>query len=113
MKDAVSLQLKAVHGCMQRLYWLVKREIPHTRNYASLLVLVEELGCDYFKALKIGHNATYISPEVVGEFLDIIAASVKECAVKSVAKCESFALMCDESTDIGSVEAAGSIRPNM
>ena len=41
MKDAVSLQLKAVRGYMQLLYWLVKREIPHTRKYASLLALVK------------------------------------------------------------------------
>ena len=92
----MSLQLKAVCGCMQPLYWLVKREIPHTRNYASLLGLVEDLGCVYFKALKVGRNATYTSPEI-----DIMAASVKEFVVKSVTKCESFTLMCDESRDIG------------
>ena len=101
MKDIVSLQLKAVRGCMQLLYWLVKREVPHTRNYASLLALVEDLGCDYFKVLKVGRNATYTSPEIVAEFLDVMAANVKESVVKSIAKCESFALMCDESTDIG------------
>ena len=79
---------------MQLLYWLVKKKIPHTRNYASLLALVEDLGCDYFKVLKVGCNATYTSPEIVAEFLDITV-------VKSIAKCESLALMCDESTDVG------------
>ena len=85
---------------MQPLYWLVKREIPHTRNYASLLGLVEDLGCDYFKALKVGRNTTYTFPKIVAEFRDIMGASMKESVVKSVTKCESFALMCDESTDI-------------
>ena len=86
----------AVQSCM----WLYATFvlIPHTRNYASLLALVEDLGCDYFKVLKAGHNATYTSPEIVAGFL---AADVKESVVKSVAKYESFTVMCDESTDIG------------
>ena len=62
---------------------------------------MEDLGCDYFKVLKVGRNATYTSPEIVAEFLDVMAANVKESVVKFIAKCESFTPMCDESTDIG------------
>ena len=47
MENTVSLQTKAVQGCMQLVYWLVKQEVPHHTNYSSLLKLVEDLGCDY------------------------------------------------------------------
>ena len=100
MRDGVSLQTKVVRGCMELLYWQVKRDIPHSRNYASLLELVEDLGCTYFKALKVGRNATYTSPEIVAEFLQIMASTVKKEILQAVNESESYALMCDESTDI-------------
>ena len=74
------------------LYVLVgeKRDSSHK----DLCQFTEDLGCDYFKVFKVGSNATYTSPEIVAEFLDIMAVNVK---VKSITKCESFTLMCDES----------------
>ena len=104
MKDAISLQTKAVRGCLELVYWLVKREIPHTANYSSLLSLVEDLGCEYFSALKVGRNATYSSTIILDEFLDILAAMVKESVLERVKAADTFALMCDESTDIGVLE---------
>lgn len=52
------------------------------------------------KALNVGRNETYRSPEIIAKFLDIMAASVKASVVNSVADCESFAFMCDESINV-------------
>ena len=43
------------------------RKCPHN----NLLKLAQSLGCDYFKALNVGCNATYTSPQIVGEFLEV------------------------------------------
>ena len=101
MEETVSLQTKAVLRCFQVVYWLVKQELPHHTNYTSLLKRVEDLGCDYSKALKVGRNATYTSNRILDEFLDILSAMVKEHIVATAQETESFALMCDESTHVG------------
>lgn len=46
-------------------------EILHT-TYPHLLTLAQNLGCDYFKALDVGKNAKYTSPQIVGEFLEMM-----------------------------------------
>ena len=72
-KDTVTLEMKAVVGCCKCIYWLCKQEISHTTTYPHLLTLAESLGCEYFKALNVGHNAaTYTSPQIVSEFLEIL-----------------------------------------
>ena len=75
---------------MQLVYWLVKQEVPHHTNYSSLLKLVEDLGCDYFKALKISQNATYTSNRILSEFIDVHSTLVKEPIVAATQKVESL-----------------------
>ena len=67
--DTFSIEMKAAVGCLKCVYWLCKREIAHTTTYPELLALAQSLGCDYFKALNVGHNATYISPQIVARLL--------------------------------------------
>lgn len=55
----ITCEMKAAVGCCKCIYWLCKNEIPHTTVYPNLLELAEQLGCEYFKALKVGRNATY------------------------------------------------------
>ena len=50
------------------------RKCPHN----NLLKLAQSLGCDYFKALNVGCNATYTSPQIVGEFLEVSDGIVLE-----------------------------------
>ena len=74
--------MKAAVGCCKCIYWLCKQEISHTTTYPHLLILAESLGREYFKALNVGHNATYTctctSPQIVSEFLEILDNLVKE-----------------------------------
>ena len=62
--DQISLEMKAAIGCLKCIYWLCKNEISHTTMYPNLLQLAEDLGCKYFKTLRVGRNATYTSRQV-------------------------------------------------
>ena len=68
LKERMSCEMKAAIGCCKCIYWLCKNELPHTTTYPNLLELAENLGCEYFKALRVGCNATYTSPQIVDEF---------------------------------------------
>ena len=99
-QDVVSLEMKAVIGCCKCVLFLCKQEIAHTTTYPQLLALAESLGCDYFRALNVGKNAKYTSPQIVAEFLEALNAHVEEKVVMGVKQSTYFSLMVDESTDI-------------
>ena len=69
---------KAVKGAMQCLYWLVRSEIPHTKNYGSLVDAVRLMGCEYFKHLHKGENAKYKSRRIIQECLELLARQIKD-----------------------------------
>lgn len=99
-QDAVTLEVKAAIGCCKCIYFLCKQEIAHTTTYPHLLTLAESLGCEYFKALNVGRNAKYTSPQIVAEFLDIISGLVEEDVLENVKASSFYSLMVDESTNI-------------
>ena len=45
---------------------------------------VVKQGCEYFKALKVGKNAKCTSPQIVAEFLEIMAGIVEENVVENL-----------------------------
>ena len=98
--DAFTLEMKAAIGCCKCMYWLCKQEISHTTTYPHLLGLAENLGCDYFKALNVGKNAKYTSPQIVAEFLDIMNDLVEEEVLCDVKGSGFYSVMVDESTDV-------------
>lgn len=100
LSDQVSLEMRAAVGCLKCIYWLCKNEISHTTTYPSLLQLAEELGCEYFKTLRVGRNATYTSRQVIDEFLDVINAMIQGTVLKNFKDSAYFSLMVDETTDI-------------
>ena len=75
-------------------------EISHTTTYPHLLTLAENLGCEYFKALNVGCNATYTSPQIVAEFLEVIDGLVLEDILGGMRGSSAFSIMVDESTDV-------------
>ena len=99
-KDAETAEMQAAIGCCKCIYWLCKHEISHTTTYPHLLSLAESLGCRYFESLKVGRNAKYTSPQIVGEFLEIIDAIVNEAILDDMKKGRVFSIMVDESTDV-------------
>ena len=98
--EAYALEMKAAIGCCKCIYWLCKQEVSHTTTYPHLLSLAENLGCDYFKALNLGHNAKYTSPQIVTEFLDVINGVVEEEVLSDMKGSSSYSVMADESTDV-------------
>ena len=99
-QDALTAERRAVIGCCQCIYWLCKQDIPHTTNYPSLLTLAENLGCKYFKALRVGQNATYTSPQIVGEFLKVMDRMIEESVLEEFRQSDTYSIMVDESTDV-------------
>ena len=98
--DAFSVEMTAAIGCCKCLYWLCKHEIAHTTTYPHLLALAQNLGCEYFKALNVGRNATYTSPQIVAEFLEVIDGLVSEEVLNDMRRSNLFSIMVDESTDV-------------
>ena len=98
--EALNIETKAAIGCCKCLYWLCKQEISHTTTYPQLLALAENLGCTYFKALNVGRNATYTSPQIVNEFLEVIDDLVSEDILSDMKGSGAFSIMVDESTDV-------------
>ena len=97
--EAFSMVIKAAIGCCKCLYWLCKQEISHTTTYPHLLALMENLGCTYFKALNVGRNAQYTSPQIVNEFLEVMDGLVLEDVLGDM-RSSAFSIMGDESTDV-------------
>ena len=63
-----------------------------------MLALAEKLN---FKTLRVGKNANYTSPQIVSEFLDVINGIVEEEVLNNMKGSASFAIMVDESTNVG------------
>ena len=59
---------------------------------------MENLGCTYFKALNVGRNAQYTSPQIVNEFLEV--SLVLEDVLDDMRRSSAFSIMVDESTDV-------------
>ena len=95
--DTFSIEMKAAVGRLKYVYWLCKREIVHTTTYQDLLALAQSLGCDY---LIVCRNATYTSPQIVVEFLEVIDGMVLEDVLHDMQESTAFSIMVDESTDV-------------
>ena len=99
-REGFSREAKAAIGCCTCLYWLCKQEISHTTTYPSLIALAKNLGCEYFKALNVGRNAKYTSPQIIADFLEIMDSQVAKSVLKDMKTSGVFSLMIDESTDV-------------
>lgn len=82
--DVVTLEVKAAIGCCKCVYFLCKHEIAHTTTYPHLLAFAESLGCEYFRALNVGRNTKYTSPQILAEFLELIDNVVQESVLRNI-----------------------------
>ena len=58
---------------------------------------------NYFKALNVGQNAKYTSPQIVADFLDVINGVVEEEVLSDMKGSSSYSVMADESTNVSYV----------
>ena len=103
-QEQVSLNRAALKTAMQCLFWLVKREIPHTTNYASLLEAVEFMGCSHLKHLHCGENAKYTSGRITQEFIQVMGSRIEKSQLNNVLNARFYSLLIDETTDIAVVK---------
>ena len=87
-------------GCCKCLYWFCKKEISHTTTYPNPLALAENLSCEYFRALNVGWNPTYTSPQIIAEFLEVIDGLVLEDVLGDMRGNSVFSIMVDESANV-------------
>ncbi|KAJ8043554.1 hypothetical protein HOLleu_10692 [Holothuria leucospilota] len=96
----IKLDRIALIGAMKCLYWLAKREIPHTTNFEPLLELVKSMGCDYLNNLYKGKNAKYTSQRTIKELLDAMCQTIRQTIQRDIIASTYFGMMVDETTDI-------------
>ena len=53
-KRVVSAERKAMIGALKCMYFLTKREIPHTTNFTPLCELGKALGAQYLQDMQCG-----------------------------------------------------------
>lgn len=89
----------------QCLYWLAKRNIPHTTNFEPLLDLLAQLGLDIKSKISRGQNATYTSDTAIKEILMCLSQVIEEEILDDICKSKKYySLMFDETTDISTIE---------
>ena len=82
------------------MYFLTKREIPHSTNFSALIDLAISLGCDYLWELHRGGNATYRSEQIIAEFVECLSSTIQENVLSKMHQSKSISIMVDESTDV-------------
>ena len=88
----------------QCLYFLTKRNIPHTTNFEPLLDLLTDLGLDVKSKLCQGENAKYTSNTSIKEFLLALSDIVEMEILSELRQAKYYSLMFDETTDISTIE---------
>ena len=43
------------------MYWVMKKELPHTTTFPELVDLAKDLGCSYLNNVKVGNKTDYTS----------------------------------------------------
>ena len=93
--------------CVRAAYWLIKEEVPHTTKYCSLLSLCREL--DGSGRMNLWQqtrpaNATYLSHNVPGEFLNAIEehlhTNLRDRVNPDNLNVPFVSVMADEATDL-------------
>ena len=94
-------------AAMKCLYWLAKQEITHTTNYVGLLELVQSLGATYLRYLNIGGNAHHTSERFLQEAMTLLGEVISKSIFDDFRTSPFFALICDETTDVGIYSEGG------
>ena len=96
----ISAERKAFIGASKCMYFLTKRDIPHTTNFTPLLELGKSLGATYLQDLHLGGNAQYTSERFVQEVVQALGETISAPIISSVCQSPFFAVCIDEITDV-------------
>ena len=96
-----SAERKAMLGALRCMYFLTKREIPHTTNFRPLCELAKALGAEYLQDLQHGGaNAQYTSERFKQELVQALAEAVSRPIQENIRSSPFFVLCVDETTDV-------------
>ncbi|XP_076113346.1 zinc finger protein 862-like [Mytilus galloprovincialis] len=100
VEKEVTLNEMAMESAMKCLYWLCKRELPHTTNYVPLMNLCKDLGVDVLNALMVGENAKYTSERFIQEALLSFKYIVQTPLICDLKNSPFYTVMVDGTTDV-------------
>ncbi|XP_078000900.1 zinc finger protein 862-like [Glandiceps talaboti] len=101
IQRVVTLEMEALIGALRCVYFLMKRELPHTTNLVPLLDLVKSLGCSYLDCLQsTERNHSYTSERTIQEMVWSIGEVIRSDVLSAVQKSKFLSVLIDETTDV-------------
>ncbi|XP_060573920.1 zinc finger protein 862-like isoform X2 [Ruditapes philippinarum] len=100
VEEANSLHTKARVSAFRNLYWLMKREMPHTTNYLPLNELCKLQGANILNNLHQGENNKGESQRFIQEAVLTMGNLIRQSILDDVKVSPWYSIMIDETTDI-------------
>ena len=98
--NILTLDEVAFQNALRCMYFLAKKEIPHTTNSVDLKELCIQLANITFPDLVKGKNANYQSETIMAEMVEAIGVTLEEKELEDIKKSPYYSLIMDEATDI-------------
>ena len=89
------------------MYFLMKKEIAHTTNFADLQDLCIQLGNETLPRLLKGKHLTNRSEQRMAEMVAAIGESLEQQILQQVSKSPYYSIIIDEATDISVTKSLG------
>ena len=89
------------------MYFLMKREIAHTTNFAELQALCVLLGNTTLPTLQKAKNLNYLSKQTMGDMVAAIGLALEADILKQVRSSPYYSIIIDEATDISVTKSLG------
>ena len=97
----------AFSDALRCMYFLMKREIAHTTNFAELQALCVLLGNTTLPTLQKAKNLNYLSKQTMGEMVAAIGLALEADILKQVRSSPYYSIIIDEATDISVTKSLG------
>lgn len=97
----------AFMDALRCMYFLMKREIAHTTNFAELQSLCILLGNETLPTLQKAKNLNYLSKQTMGEMVAAIGLALEAEILDEVKSSKYFSIIIDEATDISVTKSLG------
>ena len=97
----------AFMDAMRCMYFLMKREIAHTTNFAELQSLCILLGNETLPTFKKAKNLNYLLKQTMGEMVAAIGSALEAEILDEIRLSKYFSIIIDEATDISVTKSLG------
>ncbi|KAL5021839.1 hypothetical protein ScPMuIL_000994 [Solemya velum] len=100
LQKTIIVERQAFTAAARCMYFLMRKEIPHTYNFADLIELARKIGCTYLNTLQVEGNIKYQSFRTMQEMVWCLGETVKELIVEKLRSARYFSVLIDETTDV-------------